>query len=360
MARIYLNHASETPLLPAVRARMVEYLDRAMADPDAAPIDPQRVRHLLGRLLGADPAEIALTGNTTAGIGLVAAGLDWRPGDNVVLPAEQFPANALPWLALEARGVEVRLVPPVAGRWTPADLAARVDGRTRVVAVSSVEFLTGFRGDLVGTARLCRDAGALLVVDAIQSAGALPHGLTGAGIDVLCAGGYKWLMGPVGTGFVYVRREAQDRLRPVAPGAWAAAVDFNAVRDTLRLHPDARRFEGGNLAWPAFHGWTAALEQLLAAGPAAVWQRIQALTDRLVAGLQGLGIQIASPLAPAERSGIVSFTLGGTDVNRAAQQRLYAAGVVVAYRGGLLRASPHYTNSAEDIDGLLTELARQV
>lgn len=358
MTRIYLNYASETPLLPAVRARMVEYLDQAMADPDAAPIQPARVRRLLAQLLHCEEGEVALVGHTTAGIGLVTAGLDWRPGDNVVLPGSQFPANMLPWLALAERGVEVRLVPPTGGRWTPAALAARMDARTRVVAVSAVEFISGFRGDLTATSRLCREHGALFVVDAIQSAGAVPHHLGDGAVDVLAAGGYKWLMGPVGTGFVYVRREVQERLRPHAPGAWATPADFNRYRDVLQLHPDARRFEGGNLAWSAFCGWTAALEQLLATGPDAVWARLLALTSRLITGLQDLGIQVVSPLDPAERSGIVSFSLGSAADNAAAQKRLGAAGVILAARGGYLRASPHYISTAAEIDSLLNHLKK--
>ncbi len=358
MNRVYLNHASETPLRPAVRQRMNEYLDMAASDPDHVPVRPRRIRQLLAQLIGATEGEIALVPNTTGGIGLVAGGLEWLPGDNVVLPGSQFPANMLPWLSLRQRDVEVRLVPPQDGRWTPAALAAQLDGRTRVVAVSSVEFLNGFRGDLPGIGRICRERGILLVVDAIQSAGALPHDVVADQVDVLAAGGYKWLMGPVGTGFLFVRREVQDRIRPLAPGAYGSAADYNRELDVLRLHADARRYEGGNLAWSAYHGWTAALEELLAVGQPAVWQQIQATTHRLIAGLQALGAILISPLEPAARSGIVSFTLGDAGRNEQVYQRLRQAGVVLALRGGYLRVSPHYTSTAAEIDRLLEELAK--
>ncbi|MFZ5828351.1 MAG: aminotransferase class V-fold PLP-dependent enzyme [Bacillota bacterium] len=352
---LFLNHASESPVSLPVRRRIDEYLQIATGDPDSAPISLDRLKALLAQLLGGSPAEYAAMPNTGTGINTVALGIDWKPGDNVVLPAQEFPANLYPWLALRDRGVEVRIVPLEKNlRIDPARVAERVDARTRVLSVSAVEYLSGFRNDLPRLSALAHAQGALFVVDGIQAAGALPLNVDADGIDVLAAGGYKWLLGPIGTGFCYFRRSAWERIRPVLPGAMSSVEGPEDPEGAFTLWDHAGRYETGCMPFSLLYGWTAGLEMLLEAGVENIAAQIRMLTDRLIAGLQIKGIQIASPVGrKTERSGIISFTLGSPEANQALVRRLHQEQIVISFRGGRCRVSPHFYNTAADIDRLL-------
>jgi cysteine desulfurase / selenocysteine lyase len=355
---LFLNHASEAPVCRPVRERISAYLDVAEGDPDAAPGDLTPLKERLARLLGGSPDEYAAMPNTATGIGIVAGGLDWRPGDNVVVPAEEYPANVYPWLSLRERGVEVRTVPLSDGlRVDPAEVAARVDRRTRVLAVSAVEYLSGFRHDLKALSDVAHAHGALLVVDAIQAAGAFPINVERDGIDVLAAGGYKWLLGPIGTGFAYYRRSTWGRIRPLLPGARSSVGGPGDWAGEFQLLPTAGRYETGCLPFSLLHGWAGGLDLLLEAGVEAVAAHLLALTDRLMAGLQERGYTVLSPAAaPGERSGIVAFTTGSPAENEAMVRRLYGQKIVIAFRGGRCRVSPHFYNTAAEIDRFLEAL----
>lgn len=351
---LFLNHASEAPVAMPVLTRVNEYFDVAMGDPDAAPMSVGRVKELLAELLGGAPAQYAAMPNTGTALGIVANGLDWQPGDNVVVPDEEYPANVLPWLALAHRGVEVRRVPLRDLRVTPDAVEALCDHRTKVVAVSAVEFLSGFRNDLKALSRIAHDRDALFVIDGIQQAGAMPLNVEADGIDVLAAGGYKWLLGPIGTGFAYFSPRAMERVRPVLPGARSlnvGPVGWTGMAET------AQRYETGCLPFSLYHGWTAGLEMLLAAGTEQIERHLIRLTDRIIDGLNAKQIPILSPTAhEGERSGIIVFTTGTPEANDAVVKRLYAQGIVIAIRLGRLRVSPHFYNTAADIDRFLEAL----
>jgi selenocysteine lyase/cysteine desulfurase len=278
---------------------------------------------------------------------LVASGFPWQPGDNVVLPAEEHWNNTFPWMALRARGVELRLVPVGPDqRVDPEDVARHVDRRTRVLSTAAVRHLTGFRSDLKGLSHIAHDVGALFVVDGVQAAGLLPLNVDEDGIDALACAGFKWLLGLPGTGFLYVRRSAWDRLGPSLPGMYAAEDDLKE----LRLLPDARRYETGTLAYPLFHGWTAGLELLLELGVPALQRRVLALTDLLVEGLRARGLELHSPIdRPEERSAILSFSAGSPQDNHALMTRLRDRGIVISLRGGRCRVSPSFMNTEAEI-----------
>ncbi|MDF2628690.1 MAG: aminotransferase class V-fold PLP-dependent enzyme [Symbiobacteriaceae bacterium] len=351
---LFLNHASEAPVSRPVRVQVESYLDVAMGDPDAAPMSIGRCKELLAQLLGGTPAEYAAMPNTGTAIGIVANGLDWRPGDNVVVPDEEYPANVLPWLALSRLGVEIRRVPLRDLRVDLADVERLVDSRTRVVAVSAVEFLSGYRNDLKALGEIAHRHGALFVVDAIQQAGAFRLNVDEAGIDVLAAGGYKWLLGPIGTGFAYFRRSCWEQVRPVLPGARSLAV---GPAGWTGMAEDAQRYETGCLPFSLYHGWTAGLEMLLEAGVDKIERHLLDLTDRAVAGLRARGLTVLSPVAhEGERSGIVVFSKGTPEENDALVKRLYSQGIVIALRLGRCRVSPHFYNTAADIDRFLEAL----
>jgi selenocysteine lyase/cysteine desulfurase len=352
---VFLNNAAESPLSVPVRLRLDEYLDQAAGAPDRRPPARQPVRPLLSRLLGGSADEYALVTSTGVGLGLAAAGYAWVPGDNVVVPAGEHWNNTFPWLALRARGVDVRVVPLRADqRLDPDQVAERVDRRTRMVAAAAVNHLTGFRADLRRLSDMAHGCGALFVVDGVQAAGVVPLNVDDDGIDVLAGAGFKWLLGLHGTGYVYVRRAAWERIQPVLPGMFAAEDDLQH----LRWLPSAQRYETGSLAYALFHAWTAGLEMILEIGVPEIHARVLDLTSHLTSGLRARGMTVITPAAhTGERSAIVTFTAASHEANRAIHTRLGEQGIGISLRGGQCRVSPSFYNTVGEIDRLLAALA---
>ena len=223
----FFDHAAVAPLTLRAQHALADYAADLTENGD---VNDRRwverveaVRVLFGRLLNADPLDLAFIKNTSEGIGIVAEGLPWQLGDNVVIAAEEYPANQYPWLNLGQRGVQVRAVPSRGSRLLLDDIAAAIDGRTRIVSLSFVEYASGFRNDLDALGQLCRERGVLFFVDAIQGLGTFPIDVRKTPIDFLSADGHKWLLGPEGAGIFYVRRELIDRLHPVGIG-WNSVV----------------------------------------------------------------------------------------------------------------------------------------
>jgi len=359
---IYLNHAAVGPLPAYVLDAARHYLEAISRDGDHHWQETLQVveaaRALLAELVGARPAEIAFTRNASEGISVLANGLDWRPGDNVVLPAIEFPANVFPWQNLARRGVEVRYVSLRDGRCEAADIIPRVDGRTRVISVSSVQFFNGFRLDLAPLGAFCRERGVIFCVDAIQQLGVLPLDVCSGGVDFLACGGHKWLMAGEGIGFLYCRAELLDRLQPAAVG-WMGVRDWEHMLNyRLEFPPEARRFETGNLSAFGVHNLKASVDRYLRLGPAAVAARVLELAEAVAAATGRRGWTVLSPDGPA-RSGIVSFRVPGRDAADLAA-RLLAVGVQVAVRNGAIRVSPHYYNTAAEVAEAFDRLDRIV
>ena len=354
----YLDHAAIAPLAIPVRSTIEVFLTRQVEEPfERAHWERLRtqVRARVGELFSTGAESITFIKNTTTGLGLVAAGLDWENGDNVVGVDREFPANVYPWMALRRRGVELRLYRSRDGRIDPGAIARLCDQRTRVVAVSAVQFWNGFRLDLTALrAALRKDA--LLVVDAIQAAGALRLDLSQTPVDFLCAGAQKWLLGPIGIGFAYVGPRMLERLHPVPVGTDSVIRDEEYFDYDLTLKQDARRYEEAAPNYPGILGMGAAVNLLLRAGPAAVEQEVLRLADRLRDELPGRGYELLlKPSRPLERSGIVSFRHPRM-VPAELHSRLRDAGIIISLRADFLRASPHYYNSDGDIDRLLEAL----
>jgi selenocysteine lyase/cysteine desulfurase len=317
-----------------------------------------RSRRSAASLLGCRPGEVAFLKNTSEGINLVARGLDWRPGDNVVSAQGEFPANVYPWMALAEEGVELRLVPEREGRIRYGDLRDAIDSRTRVLALSFVEFLSGFRHDVARLGELCRKRGVLFSLDAIQGLGALRLNVTDAGVDFASADAHKWLLGPEGTALFYCRREHLSRLGAVEVG-WASVRGFrDYLSYDLSLRPEAARFELGTTNTVGIAGVGAAIDLLLSVGISTVERRIKRLTDRLCRGLAHVGAELLSSRRPGEWSGIVTFKLPGADQKQVAQQ-LLGRHTVLSHRSGWLRASPHFYNTEAEVEELLRELSRR-
>ena len=351
---VYLNNAGETPLNTRVQERLEMYLKTAAENPQNKPSVRGEVKELLSKLLGGRPDEYALVTSTGVGISTVAAGFKWKTGDNVVVPYDEHWNNAFPWLALRDRGVEVRFVRVGAdNRIRPEDVAAQVDHKTRILAVAAVRFNSGFRSDLKRLSEIAHGVGALFLVDGIQAAGVIPMNVEDDGIDILCGAGFKWLLGLHGTGYMYVRSGAQDLIAPVLPGMFAAEDNFRE----LNYHKDARRFETGTIAYSLFHAWTAGLELLLEIGVDKINCRVMGLTDQIIEGLQKKGIQILSPVENMqERSSVLVFSVGSEEANKALYTHLKQKNIITTLRGGVLRVSPSFFNTEDEIAAFLKEL----
>lgn len=354
----YLNHAAIGPMpRPAVEAvaglarTVSETGDRLWGERNDR---CEGVRGAVARLLGARSAhEVAFVGNTSEGLSAVAWGLGWRPGDNVVGPEPEFPSDVYPWMSLSELGVEYRRVPERDGRVDPADLVAAIDSRTRVVAVSWVQYATGHRLPLAPVREACDASGALLVVDAIQGVGALELDVEAAGVDVCALASHKWLLGPEGVGVLYVSDRVIDRLRSTRHG-WrsvAGRYAWGAIDPTPA--EGALRFEAGTLNVFGIHALGASVDLLLAAGIDAVEARVLALAERAAVGLVTRGFRLAEPVrAEGEVSGIVAAHHPDRPAEELAEA-LGERGVAVSQRAGRLRVSPHAYNTEDEIDRFL-------
>ena len=356
---VYLNHAAAGLLPRRTRDRLVELVE---AQAERGVLGVHRVesrlaelRERVGRFVGAGGAEIAFLRNTGDGANVIARGLDWKPGDEVILSANEFGANALPWVALREQGVVLRFIDAPRERLTPEVLQRTISSRTRVVAVSWVSFADGYRHDVPALAEIAHVRGALLCLDAIQALGAFPFDVKTAGVDALYAGGAKWLLALPGVSFLYLNANLVDKLA-VRWRGWRDVADIWDFLDYDQpFAAGAARFEGGT---PNFIG-VASLETSMDVIEAAGLERIAAhvlnLTDRLVDGLKTLGAEIASERGPGISSGIVTCRFPGRDPIELGR-KLGRANIVTTYRTSGIRISPHGHNSADDIDRLLDEL----
>lgn len=355
----FFDHAAVAPLTERARLALCEWAgDLAENGVVHEPRWVQRVeevRALFGKLLNADPLDLAFVKNTSEGIGFVAEGFPWQAGDNMVTAAEEYPANLYPWMNLAARGVEVRRVPSRGARLLLDDLLAALDARTRLISLSFVEFSSGFRNDLQTLGEICRARNIAFLVDAIQGLGVLPLDVQQTPIDFLSADGHKWLLGPEGAGIFYIRREMVDRLHPVGVG-WNSVVgawDFSHI--AFQLKPHAGRWESGTLNVGGIHALGASLALLLELGIERVAARILELSDYFCAQAEARGAAIFSSRLPQEKSGIVSLLVPGADP-RDQVRRCRDAGIVISRRAGRLRVSPHCYNTTQEIDHLLAVL----
>ena len=317
-------------------------------------------RALAARLLGARETQVALVTGAGQVVNAVARGLDLGEGDEVLLPRHEFPSNDLPWRWLARRGVAVRTVEPddPSGAVSAARLAAEIGPRTRVVAFAHVSYLHGGRIDPGPVVEAARKVDALTVVDGSQAAGALPFDFGASGVDVYAASGYKFLLGPYGSGVGLFAERALERVSVGDVNWWAVqgAEDFNHLPAAVQMKPGAQRYDAHEPA--SFNNLmplAESLRLLLEATPAAVQAHARALCDRILAALPP-GIEPASPLSPPARSHLLCLRAGSPKETAAAHERLRAAKVLTSLRGGRIRVAPHLYNVPADVDRLLAAL----
>ena len=354
---VYLNHAGVSPAPARVVRAVQETAALSGRDPmeffmgaEGVMARRESARTRLARMMGVPAEHLALVKNTGHGLSIVADGLRLEPGDNVVSVDCEYPSVVYPWYAQADRGIETRLVTPRAdGVFTPDDLAAVMDDRTRVLTLSWVQFGTGFRCDLAACAALAHAHGALFIVDVIQGLGVLPLEAEKWGVDIAVTGSHKWLMAPPGTGGLYIAPHALERMRLVNMGA-GAVVDV-AKFDPLdfSVKPTAHRFEEGSPNGLGIAGLDTALSLLEEVGTEAIAAQVLALCEDAAEKLEAKGYQVTSPRADHQRAGLVMFQ-HPTHTNEAVLEALKAAGVTGAVRGGKLRFSPHFYNTFEEIE----------
>ncbi len=347
---IYLNHAAVAPLVRPAAEAMKWFAEDGMLygsiHYDKWLDAYEGVRRAAARLVNVTPAEIALMKNTSEGIAAIAMGLDWRPGDRIVAFKEEFPANQYPWQRLEkSKGVKIDWL-------SVTDDLARIEAAAkgaRLLAISFVQYLTGYRADVKAIGEICHRHGVIYFVDAIQGLGVFPLDARACHIDALAADGHKWLLGPEGCAILYISRELQERVEPVEFG-WTNVAGYNdyGSRD-MALRNDAGRYECGTLNTIGCFGLRASMEFLLDVGADRTGPMIQALGDRIAEGAERKGYEVLGRRTPATGAGIVSFRKSDIE-STAIVAHLREQKISAAARAGWVRTSPHFYITPEEID----------
>ncbi len=345
---IYLNHAAVAPLslrsAQAMKDLAGDCLQYGALHYDAWMRTYQGFRDAAARLIGAEPSEIAIAKNTSEGISTVAIGIDWHPGDRIVAFSEEFPANFLPWRRLEERGVQITWL----SVQDPLDRIDQACRGARLLAISFVNYLTGYRVDLNAIGEICRRHGTFFFVDAIQGLGVFPIDVRAANIQALSADGHKWLCGPEGCAILYIQKEWQDTVFPVEFGWTNTASHADYASRDMTLRPDAGRYECGTLNTIGCYGLHAAMELVLEVGVANIGPVVLNLSNTLAEGALLKGYELAAPWTESTASGIVSVRKAGVD-SRKIVYDLKQAGIQAAPRQGWVRMAPHFYITADEV-----------
>ena len=357
---IYLDHAGVAPISLRVKTAIETFLaESAEGGSFHYPAWAERIveiRRACERLINAGPDEIAFVKSTSHGLSIVAQGLDWKPGDNVLIYEKEFPSNIYPWLNLRSKGVEVRTIPSRDGRILFEDIARLINSRTRLLAISSVQFSNGFRIDLEKVGSLCRDNQVLLCVDAIQSLGMVPMDVKAFHIDFLSADAHKWLLGPEGIGIFYCSNGLAGRLSPPLIGWKSVRNELAFDRPEFLLKTNCLRFEEGSMNLLGIFGLGAALDLLFEVGIEQIEQRVLDLGDLILREAEKRGYRALTPGARHERGG--NITVSGDFDPARVRDALREKRIMVNARGGGIRVSPHFYNTEEEIIAFFKMLDR--
>ena len=358
---VYLNHAAVSPppttTIQAVEAQLRDVHENGSLNFHSWLAVKERARELLAQMLGARPEQVAFVRNTSDALSTVANGLTWKTGDNIVTFRREFPSNIYPWLRVrDTFGVEVRMCEERDGRVDLDELQSLIDDHTRVVAISHVQFASGFRADLERLGRVARQRDALFVVDVIQAVGVVPLNVEAEFVDVAAGAGHKWLLSPEGVGYLYLSDRARERIEPTLVG-WVSVPN---PEDYLNHEQGWNR---GTLAWetgtgPAalIHGFKASLDLLHQYGPERIASYLEALTDYLCDRVRPKPYEVVSSRAAGEKSHIVCIRHTDGISAMALYVHLKQQNIITAPRGDRLRIAPHLYNTREEIDQLIASL----
>jgi selenocysteine lyase/cysteine desulfurase len=358
---VYLNHAAVSPLptptIQAVEVQLRDVHENGSVNYPSWIAVKEEARALLARLLGARPEQIAFMRNTSDSLSTVANGLDWKAGDNIVTFRREFPSNIYPWLRLrDAFGVEVRMCEERDGRVDLDELERSIDDHTRLVAISHVQYASGFRADLERLGRAARRHDALLVVDVVQSLGVLPINVEAELVDVAAGASHKWLLSPEGVGYLYLSDRARERIQPTLVG-WISVPNPEDYQNFEQgWNPGALAWETGTGPAALIYGLKASLELLHQYGPAHIANYLEALTDHLCDRVQGKPYEVVGSRAPGEKSQVVCLRHTGGISAMALYAHLKRQNIITAPRGDRLRIAPHLYNTRAEIDQLIDAL----
>jgi cysteine desulfurase/selenocysteine lyase len=354
----YLNSAAVSPMptraVEAITSQLRDVAGHGSLHYPQWVATKDRCRTLVAEMLNVRGDQVAFVRNTSDGFASIANGLKWRPGDNIVSFDGEFPANFYPWRRIrDAYGVELRLCGEIGGRVEIDSLISMIDADTRVVALSAVQFASGFRADLERVGRAARAADALFCVDIIQGFGAMPFDLPAQFVDAACGASHKWLCAPEGCGIIYLSDRARERVEPTLVGWISVEEPWDFADREQAFKPAALAWESGTGPSSLFYGLEQSLSLLHAAGAGRIEAHLAGLSDQICDGLAGRDYEIVSSRLPGERSQIVCVRhRGGLTSNQVAAE-LQAHDVIVSPRGDRLRIAPHFYNNASDVEKLL-------
>ncbi|MDD5261189.1 MAG: aminotransferase class V-fold PLP-dependent enzyme [Methylacidiphilales bacterium] len=365
-SRAFFAHAGVTALPQPACEALRWFADQACEDQQEGPavwMRVQRARKTAANLIGAKDSEIALLGPTALGLNLVADGLSWQAGDEVICYQDDYPANVYPWIKLRARGVVVRFLQPgEPGKITWETLRKELSPKTKLVALATANFISGYRIDAEGIGKKLHERGVLFCLDGIQTLGAFP--LSVEHVDFLSADSHKWLLGPLGAGIFYVKEEHFGRLRPALLGSWNVQSPNFIAQDTIEFYEGARRYEPGSLNVPGILAMQASMEFLLEIGVNAVAARLLELRRYLVPRLTALGFDLYGmrDISENECSGILTFYFPKQCDRKGLMSRLQEKKISVSLRHNrageeLFRVSPHFYNTEQELDQLVETCA---
>jgi selenocysteine lyase/cysteine desulfurase len=360
---IYLNHAAVSappvPTINAVQSQLADVSQNGSVNFRNWIAVKENARQIVSRMLGALPEQVAFTRNTSDGLSTVANGLTWRRGDNLVTFRNEFPSNIYPWLRVrDALGVEVRMCEERNGRIDLDELIGLIDDKTRIVALSQIQFASGFRADLARIGRAARSHDALLVVDVIQALGVVPIDVQSELVDVAAAACHKWLLTPEGVGLLYLSERARERIQPTLVG-------WTSVPNPEDYGNFEQGWNKGTLAWETgtgpvalIHGLEASLKLLHDVGILHIQAHLETLTDYLCERLRYTQYEVVSSRRAGEKSQIVCIRHTGGLSSMVLYTHLKKRNIITAPRGDRLRISPHLYNTTEEIDELIKALPR--
>ncbi len=363
--RIFMAHAAVCPLPRRVAHAVSQHCEGAMLDDQeglnpAAPL--KRAREAAARLIHAKPEEIALVGPTSLALSFIAAGLPWRKGDNMLVYFDDYPSNVYPWMALAERGVQVRFLNiRDYGRIRTVDVLGQVDEQTKLVALASNHFISGWRTEIDAIGKQLRERNILFCVDAIQTLGAFPT--TVENVDFLAADAHKWMLGPCGAGIMYVRQSIQEKLRPIVHGWHNVRCPDFVSQERLEFQRDARRYEAGSASLVGVAGLTACMELLLEVGVENIAAELLRKRALLVPALRAQGWTILHGDSPAaNQSGILSLYKQDASMVEI-RQKLLVEKIQTSLRTDrenrqYLRLSPHFYNTDAELHRFLDTLEK--
>ena len=359
----YVNHAAQSPLARDTVAAINEHLGQRHngtmmtyeRDMEVIAECRERIRTLIN---AADARQIAFAANTSEGLNRVTSGLDWRPGDEIILNSIEFPSNVYPYRKLEPQGVRCIFVDAADGTIPLGRIEAAITPKTRMIAISAVQFLSGWRSDMEAIGALCREHDIWFVVDGIQAAGVTPVDVRRWQADAFATGGLKWLMAPMGIGFLYLSDRLCERLKTPDPGWLSVEEPWELLRYDQPLRTDATRFESGVSNIPGIYGLNASIGLLLAAGIDRIHDHVVYCNRVLREGIRhaGLGKMGITPYTtddPGHQSGILTFDLPGHMDHELLEKSFRNHGIFVSIRDKRLRFSPHGYNTLEEIEHVL-------